>query len=72
MNTLPDVQTLARWIAAMAIAAPVFAGVSVVLFHISSRERSRWLKRDQVDRCKAEPHNAAEPPPITPMSTPRR
>jgi hypothetical protein len=72
MNALPDVQTLGRWIAAIAIAAPVFAAALVVLFHISSRERSRCHKRDQADtRCKAETHDAVGPPPIAPVSIPR-
>jgi hypothetical protein len=65
MKTLPEWLTLASWIAAIAIAAPVFAGALAVLFHIISREGSRSFKQDQVDiRCKAETHNAAGPPPI--------
>jgi hypothetical protein len=43
---LPDLLTLVSRIAAIAIAAPVFAGALVILFHIISRERSRWIKRD--------------------------
>jgi hypothetical protein len=72
METLPDLRVQVWWIAAIAIAAPVFAGSLAILFHINSRERSRWTKQDPVDiRCNADTRGDASAHSITPL-VPRR
>jgi hypothetical protein len=55
MEMVPDSQTLVWWIAAIAFAAPLFAGGVAILFDIVSRERScrseieRHVKSDITD-----------------------
>jgi hypothetical protein len=44
MEALPDFQTLVWWIAAIAFAAPLFAGALAIFFHVIGRERSRCFK----------------------------